>query len=74
MRPYRAAMHEAATAYVRDVLRAASGNVSLAARTAGVNRKHLYKMMHRFGVSVDDVIEGPRDRGLQIGKQARTSH
>jgi DNA-binding NtrC family response regulator len=36
--------------YLADLLRRAGGNISEAARIAGVERKHLYKMLERAGV------------------------
>jgi DNA-binding NtrC family response regulator len=36
--------------YLEDLLRRAGGNISEAARIAGVERKHLYKMLERAGV------------------------
>ena len=37
-------------AYLEDVLRRSAGNVSKAARDAGVDRRHLQRLMVRFGV------------------------
>src|SRR6266498_84823 len=38
------------TEYVSDLLRAASGNVSQAARMAGMDRKHLWRLIKRTGL------------------------
>ena len=53
-RPYHEAKAELVDrfekAYLTDLLRRASGNISEAARQAGVERKHLYKMLERAGL------------------------
>ena len=39
--------------YVQRVLVLAGGNISLAARIARVDRKHLWRLMRRCGIWVD---------------------
>jgi len=46
-------MREAARAYWRQALKAADGNVAAAARAAGVNRTHAYKLLHALNVEVE---------------------
>jgi transcriptional regulator with GAF, ATPase, and Fis domain len=41
-------------AYVEEILRRSGGNVSRAAREAGVDRRHLQRLMARFGVRSAD--------------------
>ena len=41
-------------AYVEEVLRSSGGNVSKAARNAGVDRRHLQRLMARFGLRAND--------------------
>jgi DNA-binding NtrC family response regulator len=43
-------MHEQGQRYLRDVLRASDGNRAAAARRAGINRTHFYRLLHRFDV------------------------
>ncbi|HUF76936.1 MAG TPA: sigma-54 dependent transcriptional regulator [Longimicrobiales bacterium] len=42
--------------YLRNVLQETEGNVSEAARVAGVNRATLYRMLERHGLSKGDVV------------------
>ena len=41
-------------AYVEDILRRSGGNVSKAARDAGVDRRHLQRLMARFGLKASE--------------------
>jgi DNA-binding NtrC family response regulator len=43
--------------YLTCVLQETEGNVSEAARVAGVNRATLYRMLERHGLSKGDVVE-----------------
>jgi len=44
-------------AFVREALRRSLGNVSRAAREAGVDRRHLQRLMARFSIRADDSAE-----------------
>lgn len=48
-------MAEFERAYLRAVMAQADGNVSEAARQAGVNRRFLYRMMKRLGISPSEL-------------------
>ena len=50
IRPFKRAKRDFERAYAEKALRRAQGNVSLAARIAGVDRKHFYEIMERGGV------------------------
>lgn len=43
--------------YLAEILQETEGNVSEAARIAGVNRATLYRMLERHGLTKDDVLE-----------------
>lgn len=53
-RPYKEAKADVVDqfdhAYLTDLLRRADGNMSEAARLAGLERKHLYRMLDRLGM------------------------
>jgi transcriptional regulator of acetoin/glycerol metabolism len=44
------------TAYLKHVVRQADGNVSDAAKLAGVDRTTLYRLMEKHGTSRDSLI------------------
>jgi transcriptional regulator with PAS, ATPase and Fis domain len=46
--------------YLEHIVRLAKGNISDAARLAGVDRTTLYRMMERHGTSRDDLLSGLR--------------
>lgn len=47
--------------YLEHIVRKAKGNISDAARMAGVDRTTLYRMMERHGTSRDELLSGLRD-------------
>jgi DNA-binding NtrC family response regulator len=46
--------------YLEHIVRVAKGNISDAARLAGVDRTTLYRMMERHGTSRDELLSGLR--------------
>jgi len=48
--------------FVTRVLKAASGNVSTAARLAKIDRKHLWRLIQRTGLRFDSFAKAPPDR------------
>jgi transcriptional regulator of acetoin/glycerol metabolism len=40
--------------YVEDTVRFAKGNLSLAARSAGITRAHFYRLMKKHGIKRSD--------------------
>ena len=60
IRPFRRAKRDFERAYTEQALRQAQGNVSLAARMAGVDRKHFYEIMQRGGVDHTRFRQKPR--------------
>ncbi len=52
MKPYREALLEFEQQYLTSVLAESNGNVSEAARRAGVFRTHFYKMCERAGIEL----------------------
>jgi transcriptional regulator of acetoin/glycerol metabolism len=48
--PFAQVINGAAREYLKRVLDAAGGNVSRAARVAGVHRSQMYRMLGRYGV------------------------
>lgn len=53
---YRRALQEWEAAFVRRVMRRAKGNLSLAARLAGIDRTTLYRMAVRARVSLPKAV------------------
>ncbi len=60
IRPFKRAKRDFERAYVEQALRQAKGNVSLAARMAGVERSHFYEIMQRGGVDRTRFRQKPR--------------
>jgi DNA-binding NtrC family response regulator len=56
-----AAINEASRHYLRDVIEQAGGNISQAARAAGLNRTYLYELLRRYGIQVQ--AQPQRHRG-----------
>ncbi len=48
--------------YVWRLLKATRGNISEAARTAKIDRKHLWRIMRRAGIRVEHVDTGVKAR------------
>jgi hypothetical protein len=51
-------LSEFETAYLRHVVQSARGNISDAARMAGVDRTTLYRLMEKHGTRRDTLIHG----------------
>jgi len=49
----RQVLREFETKFVIGVLKRARGNVSEASRLAGIDRKHLWRLMRRNGITVE---------------------
>ena len=64
-RPYHEAKEELVRRfdvdYLGDLMRRAAGNVSQAARLAGLERKYLYKLLERAGLRVKGGADAPDD-------------
>lgn len=65
MKTYRDHMRAAAKEYLDSVVKRANGNISLAAKIAGVNRTDFYKKLDRYECEYE---RKPRARNL--GNQA----
>lgn len=50
--PYLQALQEYKLAYWTWLMAKAGGNVSLAAKLAGLNRTHVYKLVHSLNIAV----------------------
>ena len=46
--------------YLEELVRSADGNMSKAARLAGVDRTTLYRLMERHGLQRDAVVSAPK--------------
>ncbi|MCC5877611.1 MAG: sigma-54-dependent Fis family transcriptional regulator [Candidatus Sumerlaeia bacterium] len=57
VRDFRAARNEFEARYLRDVLRACRGNVSEAAKRAGMSRRNFYEKVEKLGIDLTEIKE-----------------
>lgn len=60
---YHEAMDKAAREYLSDLMEILDGNIWLAARIAGYDRPHFYKLLNRHGLNYWDFRPRPYRRG-----------
>ena len=68
MKSFDEAMTEAASEYLRAVIRESHGNISEAARRAKRNRTAFYKLLVKYGVEIP--ADAPRPRSGRSGNWA----